>query len=284
MTPAHIFRSNLRKLANQLGYSTPQQLAKALNFKLNDLRWIKRLWKDGLDHIDRRREENITTLATFFGVKPVDLWREGVEIGPTDLVNDTKRWAEVVREVIEVYRSFQHMKLHQRDKANHALYRYDYDEPKLLADIVASRLGLERPDLVRLDFSFLDDVRKQDPEWKAVENDDGLAAFITEQSTGHEWFPPFVTDLTRKYGEKADEHFRNILLDIQRRPRSPVEVLDEFQALCLNSFTEDDGFEVFMREITRDLRHIWRIAVEKNDQIDPEEFAKPILQRLKQAD
>jgi hypothetical protein len=186
----------------------------------------------------------------------------------------------VVREVIEVYRSFQQMKLHQRDKANHALYRYDYDETKLIADIVASRMGLERPNLIRLDFSFLDEIRKQDPEWKAAENDNGLIDFIIQQSKEHKWFLAFNSDLKKKYGEKADEHFRNIVLDIQRRPRSPAEVLDEFQARCLNSFTEDDGFEVFMQAIKRDLRHIWRIAVEKNDQIDPEEFANQLIRRL----
>lgn len=280
MTPAHVFRDNLRRLANQLGHSTPQQLAKALNFKFKDLRWIKRLWEDGLDHIDRRRETDIIKLATLFGVKPNDLWREAVEIGPTDLVNDPKRWAEVVREVIEVYRSFQQMKLHQRGKADHALYRYDYDEAKLIADIVASRLGLERPNLVRLDFSFLDGARNQDPEWKAAEDDDLLVGFITERSKGHEWYEPFKDDLNKKYGDGAHQHLKNILLDIQRRPRSPAEVLSEFRAKCLDSFTEDDGFDAFMREITPDLRRIWHAAVEKKGHIDPEEFVEPLVQLL----
>ena len=87
--------------------------------------------------------------------------------------------------------------------------------------------------------------------------------------------------IQRKYGESAEQHIRNIILDIQRRSRSHAEVRDEFQAICLDSFTDNDGFEAAKKMINRHLQQMWRVAVQNRDSMAPEVFAAYIVKQLR---
>lgn len=285
-SPSLIFRDNLHRLtAELLGIHNAQALATHLGFKLSNLRWIKRIWAKGLDRVDSRRADDLKKLAAVFGIKPEDFWKPRVQLNQFDIVYDPNRWAEFSREVIEDYCHFQQFKVCHRESALRALNYCDYDEARLVADIAAVEFGVERTGLPQ---HHLADLRKQmrritkstEPGTLTAADDD-LVNFVLDQSRSHEWFAEFMVVIKRKHGESAEQHIRNIILDIQRRSRSHAEVRDEFQAICLDSFTDNDGFEAARKMINRHLQQMWRVAVQNRDSMAPEVFAAYIVKQLR---
>lgn len=287
MSPADVFKANLHRLSEELGYKSHVDLAKALGYKLNDRRWIRRLWERGLDRPDHRRQAQLADLANLFGIKPKDLWTVQVSIKSTDVLHDADKWTELTRAVIETYLQFQIMKRNSRDDALEALHAYQSDEVRLIADYVASRYGIERPRLANRKLQSMDDCKKNRLEWRAMVNDidsggDALVNYIVEHAKDHQWFGPIVGELRDKYGEDAGEQFRQLLQRIRNRPRTPQEVLSELEAELLDALTDDHSFEVARREIENTLRHMWRAVVKKAPSIQPEVFAEYMITKLEE--
>tara|TARA_R110002111_G_scaffold100975_1_gene156357 strand:- start:2525 stop:3529 length:1005 start_codon:yes stop_codon:yes gene_type:complete len=98
---AEIFRENLHRLtaAQELGF---EELAKGLGFKRDDKKWLRRLWRDGLQHSHPKRIRHLQRLARFLGLfSETDLWRPSVVAAPGILLvhNDAKLWLIFVERV-----------------------------------------------------------------------------------------------------------------------------------------------------------------------------------------
>ena len=277
---AKCFLKNLQQLASELGHTSHAELASALGYKENNRRWIRRIWTNGLDRPDYRRAKNLKDLANLLGVEVDDLWKPRIEIRNTEVVRDPRRWAEIVRAVIETYLQFQFVKSKSKDSAIHALGRYDGDEWLLVADLVAENFGADRPRLDRLIPKLKSTINKQMLEWQELVDgdlaDDALLNILAERYQSHEWYKPLMDELRLKYGEETEQQVRRQLRAIKLRPRMANEVIEEFKSLYLDSNTEDEGFDEAMRIVTNELRQIWRIAVEKNPRLTPKAFSKMI--------
>ncbi len=124
MTPAEVFRDNLRRLtvAFDLDFDG---LAVALGFGRDDKKWLSRAWLNGLAKSDSRSRDRLRRLTTFFGLENArDMWVPEVEPDPAQLAKAMdNRWDDLVAKVANAMRVI-----------DRAFHRY----PKEIQDLVTN--------------------------------------------------------------------------------------------------------------------------------------------------
>lgn len=85
------FQDNLQALSMCQGYFFVEELARALGYIRDDKKWLRRLWNDGLDQPDSRRQKHLDTLARFLGLRDHrQFWDFDASVSPSALRDNNK--------------------------------------------------------------------------------------------------------------------------------------------------------------------------------------------------
>lgn len=183
-----VFRDNLHRLAHAHGLDF-DGLARGLGYIRDDKKWLRRLWRDGLDQPDGRRRDELDRLAGFLGLwHHRQLWEEGIEVSPQAMkTGNREEFVRIIARTHELIRTIDALNEKFPNEMDQILFRYkpensEFDrgrcERLLVAEWIADGYGIRVGDQIR-------EVKTQFDE--LIEDYDISLAIIEELQTHPRW-------------------------------------------------------------------------------------------------
>jgi len=243
-----VFRENLHRLADahELDFDG---LCKTLGFIREDKKWLRRLWRDGLDQLNSRRKEELKKLANHLGLLDSrQLWESNVAVSVSAMMQTSPAgFIQVAARTSAYFAALQHLYLRCPQEIDELLQRYDMCDTAMVAAFVAASYNINLEYQTYLDLQRLKELTEQFQSYQKMHN----VERVREKLETHPAWIKMVSDLHQAMcGKSSERMLQDVSAEIERRMQAVIRQppsIEEIATRFTRRYLIEDESEDFVR-------------------------------------